>query len=373
MLGTGSSSPGPSEPARGNRARRQGPVRHRRPDDDLRLGDLRRARADRDRRGGAPPRGGRLRERRQDEPARVRLRDDLARTSTSATSRTRSRPGRRRRVERRLGGRARRRARRRRARHGHRRLDPDPGRVLRRRRLQADLRARLARGLLPARAELDHAGPMARTVEECTRDDAALAPGFERADARLARGGRGRRRLDGARRPARPRAGRGGSGAASRAAARSTSRSPTGSRAVFMREVADDAPRALRRERRRSTATNVATKIERCLRGDRRRVPGRRSRPRGATASDATSLGGTDLLVTPTLPIVAPPAGSTSSSSGAADALHLAVQRARRAGPGDPVRPGRGRPAGLGPDRRPARRRRARARGRRGARARAQG
>ena len=56
------------------------------------------------------------------------------------------------RVERRLGGGARARARRRRARHRHGRLDPHPGRVLRRRRLQADVRRRADRRRLPARA-----------------------------------------------------------------------------------------------------------------------------------------------------------------------------------------------------------------------------
>ena len=60
-------------------------------------------------------------------------------------------PGRRR-VERRLRRRPRRGTRRRGARLGHRRLDPDPGRLLRRRRLQADLRARPAGRLLPAGA-----------------------------------------------------------------------------------------------------------------------------------------------------------------------------------------------------------------------------
>ena len=55
-------------------AGRQGPLRHGRAAHDLRLDPLRRPRARRSRRGSRPARGGRLRERRQDEPARVRLR-----------------------------------------------------------------------------------------------------------------------------------------------------------------------------------------------------------------------------------------------------------------------------------------------------------
>ena len=76
-------------------------------------------------------------------------------------------PGRRRRLERRLGGGARRGPRRRRARHRLRRLDPYPGRLVRRRRLQADVRPRPARRLLPARAQLRPRRPMARDVAGC--------------------------------------------------------------------------------------------------------------------------------------------------------------------------------------------------------------
>ena len=115
---------------------------------------------------------------------------------------------RRRRVERRLrrgaGGRARRRG----ARQRLRRLDPDPGRVLRRRRLQGDASALVPiDGCWPLAPSYDTAGPMARDVAGCERMMEAMAPGFARADARLARRPARRRRLDRPRRPARARSG----------------------------------------------------------------------------------------------------------------------------------------------------------------------
>ena len=101
-----------------------------------------------------------------------------------------------RRLLRRLGGRGRGRHGRRRARHRHRRLDPPAGGVLRRRRAQADLRARLA--LRPGRLRLvarpDR--PLHRTVARrraaCSRRSPATTRGLDLgadAGARL----RGRR------------------------------------------------------------------------------------------------------------------------------------------------------------------------------------
>ena len=63
-------------------------------------------------------------------------------------------------------------------------------------------------GCFPLAPSYDHAGPMARDVEGCERMLQALVPGFEPTRGR-AGGRRGRRRVDRARRPARPRAGRG--------------------------------------------------------------------------------------------------------------------------------------------------------------------
>ena len=108
----------------------------------------------RDGRGGRAARGGRLRERRQGEPPRVRLRDDLREPALRHGAEPARAGTDRRRLERRLAPRPRCRPRRRGARHRLGRLDPDPGGLLRHRRLQADLRARPARGLLPAGAEL---------------------------------------------------------------------------------------------------------------------------------------------------------------------------------------------------------------------------
>ena len=72
------------------------------------------------------------------------------------------------------------------ARHRHRRLDPDPRRVLRDRRLQAVLRARADRRCLPARPELRPRGP-----------DGARRRGLRRAAARAGSRLRHRRRLGG--------------------------------------------------------------------------------------------------------------------------------------------------------------------------------
>ena len=66
---------------RGRRGRAgggQGPAGHGGTDDDVRLGAVRRPRSGRQRGRGAAARGGRLRRRREDEPARVRVRDLVA-------------------------------------------------------------------------------------------------------------------------------------------------------------------------------------------------------------------------------------------------------------------------------------------------------
>ena len=159
-------------------------------------------------------RGGRLRERRQDEPARVRLRHRPRRTRTSATVPNPRRAGPdRRRLERRLRGGARRRARRRGARHRLRRLDPDPGRVLRHRRLQADA-AGSSRSTAASRSRRATTTPgrWRATSRAASAMLQALAPGFEPrprstledvevgvawtelADPLVARAGRGRGR-----------------------------------------------------------------------------------------------------------------------------------------------------------------------------------
>ena len=138
-----------------------------------------------------------------------------------------------------------------------RRLDPHPRRLLRRRRLQADVRARADRAAASrSRRASTTSGPMARDVAECERMMGALAPGFEPVGARrrwaiCRSASRGRSGADPLVR-ARVEAG----GGASRRAARLELPLPGDVGPAFAREVADvhaelfaRAPRALRRER----------------------------------------------------------------------------------------------------------------------------
>ena len=144
-------------PGRGRRAaaRGEGPLRHRRRAHDLRLGDLRRACARRQRRGRDA--GWRARATR----ASARPTCTSSPTASRPTTRTTGACPTRSRADRIAGGSsggcaAAIAAGLADAGLGHRlgRLDPDPVRLLRHRRLQADLRARAARRLLPAGAEL---------------------------------------------------------------------------------------------------------------------------------------------------------------------------------------------------------------------------
>ena len=209
-------------------------------------------------------RGGRLRERRQDEPARVRLRrhvDEPALRLGAEPGRARADRGR---LERRLGGRAGRGARRRGARHRHRRLDPDPGRVLRRRRLQADLRARAARRLLAARAELRPRRPDGAHGRGLRRDDAGARAGLRAAPSRALADLARRRRVDR----------RGGAGVRARveeAAALFPHASAIELPARATAPPASSCARSPRCTRRSSPSTrdaygdDVARKLERCL------------------------------------------------------------------------------------------------------------
>ncbi len=161
-------------------------------------------------------------------------------------------------------------------------------------------------GCFPLAPTFDHAGPMARSVADCTRMLEALADGFTRAPARelaAARVGVAwtrdaeplvRRRIE-------------------EAAALFPQRReielprPEGVSAVFMREVAD-IHRELYAENRELYGENVATKIERCLAIDEADYrAGLRARELYAEQVLA-AMEGLDLLVTPTLRLVAPPA-----------------------------------------------------------------
>ena len=192
--------------------------------------------------------------------------------------------------------------------HGLRRLDPHPGRVLRHHRLQADHGLVPIEGCFPLAPSFDHAGPMARDVAGCERMMEALAPGF--APATLADLGdlRVGRRVDRARRPARARARRGGGGAVRRGARARP--------AAARRDLPAVLARGGRRAPRRCSASSASSTA-------------RTSRPSSSAALEVTDdearrgraareryreriaelTAGFDLVVTPTLEMVAPPAG----------------------------------------------------------------
>lgn len=162
-------------------------------------------------------------------------------------------------------------------------------------------------GCFPLAPSLDHAGPMARSVPECTRMMKALVPGFEPRTLESLEEVRvavcwteHARPLIGARVEA--------------AAALFPHRMridlplPDAARVVFMREVAD-VHRDLYAENHDLYGATVAAKIELCLAvADSEYESGLRATAEYRELFDEV-LDGADLVVTPTLPIVAPPAG----------------------------------------------------------------
>jgi aspartyl-tRNA(Asn)/glutamyl-tRNA(Gln) amidotransferase subunit A len=162
-------------------------------------------------------------------------------------------------------------------------------------------------GCFPLAPSLDHAGPMARSVEECTRMLEALAPGFRRRplesleEVKVAVAWTEhteplvRARVD-------------------EAAAAFPNRGDADpqlgeeARTVFMREVAD-VHRELYAENADLYSANVAAKLELCLQvTDSEYEAGLRGRERYREHM-AGVFDEVDLLLTPTLPFVAPPAG----------------------------------------------------------------
>jgi len=162
-------------------------------------------------------------------------------------------------------------------------------------------------GCFPLAPSFDHAGPMARDVAGCERMMAVLAPGFaaappvalddvvagvawtERADPLV------RERVQ-------------------RAAALFARRrrvelpDPDGTYAVFLREAAE-VHAGLWRDHRDGYGENVAHKLERAMRvSDADVVAAGRARER-YREQIAERMAGVDLLLTPTLATVAPPAG----------------------------------------------------------------
>ena len=142
---------------------------------------------------------------------------------------------------------------------------------------------------------------------------AALVPGFETGSARVARGGSGRDRVDGGRGPARARAGGGGRGALPAAHARSSlprPRAPTPSSCTrWQTSTASSSP---------STPTPTAERPpeDRALPGGHRRR-GRGRAPASGRGAGALPRGrqDVDLLLTPTIPFVAPRPTRTSPLS----------------------------------------------------------
>jgi aspartyl-tRNA(Asn)/glutamyl-tRNA(Gln) amidotransferase subunit A len=162
-------------------------------------------------------------------------------------------------------------------------------------------------GCFPLAPSLDHAGPMARTVEECTRMLEAMVPGFEHMTLEsLEEVEVGIAWTDRAEPLVKARV----EEAAEHFPRRRALDVPLaeGSRTVFMREVAD-VHRELYAEQGDLYGANVAAKIELCLAvTDSEYEAGVRARAEYREAIDDL-FAGIDLLVTPTLPFVAPPSG----------------------------------------------------------------
>jgi aspartyl-tRNA(Asn)/glutamyl-tRNA(Gln) amidotransferase subunit A len=162
-------------------------------------------------------------------------------------------------------------------------------------------------GCFPLAPSFDHAGPMAREVEGCARMMEALAPGFERrrldglADVRL-----GVAWLEEADPLVRARV--------SEAAARFPGSRPLDfprpddDYALFMREVAD-VHRPLFPEHADEYGDDVRVKLERCLEVSTDEAEGAAGRRAAYRERALEATKDVDLLLTPTLPGVAPPVG----------------------------------------------------------------
>lgn len=161
-------------------------------------------------------------------------------------------------------------------------------------------------GCFPLAPSFDHAGPMGRDVEACARMLEALVPGFERAEpAALEEFEVGVAWLDLADPLVRARV--------REAAERFPRRRevafplPEGIGAVFMREAAES-HRGLFPEHADAYGDNVRAKLERCLRVTDTEYEAALRRLRDYRERAAEAIEGLDLLVTPTLPFVAPAA-----------------------------------------------------------------
>jgi aspartyl-tRNA(Asn)/glutamyl-tRNA(Gln) amidotransferase subunit A len=163
-------------------------------------------------------------------------------------------------------------------------------------------------GCFPLAPSFDHAGPMARSVAECEEMLRGLVPGFEpgRAAAfdELTVGVAW---VDDAMPLVRA--------CVEAAAAHFPNRRsvefprPDGIDVVFMREVAD-VHRGLFPEQAEAYGENVRTKLERCLAVTDAEFAAGLGLRDDYRARAEHALAGLDLLLTPTVPIVAPPAGA---------------------------------------------------------------
>jgi aspartyl-tRNA(Asn)/glutamyl-tRNA(Gln) amidotransferase subunit A len=161
-------------------------------------------------------------------------------------------------------------------------------------------------GCLPLAPSFDHAGPMGRDVETCARMMEALVPGFERPElGSLEELDVGVAWLELAEPLVRARV---------QAAAELFPRRrdidfplPQEVGAVFMREVAES-HRGLFPEHADAYGENVRTKLERCVAVSDAEFEAALRRLEGYREHAAEAMEGLDLLVTPTLAFVAPPA-----------------------------------------------------------------
>jgi aspartyl-tRNA(Asn)/glutamyl-tRNA(Gln) amidotransferase subunit A len=163
-------------------------------------------------------------------------------------------------------------------------------------------------GCFPLAASFDHAGPMGRDVATCARMMEALVPGFagaeleslEELEVGVAWLGHAEPLVQ----------------ARVRAAAELFPRRrevafplPEGVSTVFMREVAESHD-GLFPEQAEAYGDNVGTKLERCVAVTDAKFEAARRRRAEYRERAAEALSGLDLLVTPTLGFVAPPAFS---------------------------------------------------------------
>jgi aspartyl-tRNA(Asn)/glutamyl-tRNA(Gln) amidotransferase subunit A len=161
-------------------------------------------------------------------------------------------------------------------------------------------------GCFPLAPSFDHAGPMGRDVRTCARMLEALAPGFERAELdSLEELEVGVAWLELAEPLVRARV---------RAAAELVPRLrgvdfpfPDGVGAVFMREAAES-HRGLFPEHADAYGENVRAKLERCLAVTEAEFEAALRRLQEYRERAAEAIAGLDLLLTPTLAFVAPPA-----------------------------------------------------------------